>query len=98
MHKIPNSRRLDEDITRGLNKIRKPSTAEEITEVETEVRQAVESARSVQDRKREREITKTRTKIQRAAPRAQARPVETTETWQDVLRRLQEQMAQEAGA
>jgi hypothetical protein len=33
MHKIPNSRRLDEDITRGLNKIRKPSTAEEITEL-----------------------------------------------------------------
>jgi len=24
--------------------------------------------------------------------------VETTETWQDVLRRLQEQMAEEAGA
>ena len=82
-------------VTRSL---RAATTAEEITEVETEVRQAVESARSTQDRKREREITKTRTKIQRAAPRAQVRPVETAETWQDVLRRLQEQMAQEAGA
>ena len=31
MRKSPNSRRLDEYITRALNKIRKPSTAEEIT-------------------------------------------------------------------
>lgn len=90
---------LPPDVTSRLSRsLRAATTADEITEVETEVRQAVESARSVQDRRREREITKTRTKIQRAAPRAQARPVETTETWQDVLRRLQEQMAQEAGA
>ena len=33
MRKSPNSRRLDEHITRALNKIRKPSTAEEITEL-----------------------------------------------------------------
>ncbi len=34
MRKIPNSRRrLDEHILRALNKIRKPSTAEEITEL-----------------------------------------------------------------
>ena len=33
MRKIPNSRRLDERISRALNKIRKPSTAEEITEL-----------------------------------------------------------------
>ena len=33
MRKIPNSRRLDEHISRALNKIRKPSTAEEITEL-----------------------------------------------------------------
>jgi len=33
MRKGPNSRRLDEQITRALNKIRKPSTAEEITEL-----------------------------------------------------------------
>ena len=34
MRKIPNSRRrLDEDISRALNKRRKPSTAEEITEL-----------------------------------------------------------------
>jgi hypothetical protein len=34
MRKIPNSsRRLDEHIFRALNKIRKPSTAEEITEL-----------------------------------------------------------------
>ena len=34
MGKIPNSsRRLDEHILRALNKIRKPSTAEEITEL-----------------------------------------------------------------
>ena len=32
MGKIPNSRR-DEHISRALNKIRKPSTAEEITEL-----------------------------------------------------------------
>jgi len=33
MRKSPNSRRLDERISRALNKIRKPSTAEEITEL-----------------------------------------------------------------
>ena len=34
MRKIPNSsRRLDEHILRALNKIKKPSTAEEITEL-----------------------------------------------------------------
>ncbi|HEX4785150.1 MAG TPA: hypothetical protein VH350_12455 [Candidatus Sulfotelmatobacter sp.] len=33
MRKSPNSHRLDEPITRALNKIRKPSTAEEITEL-----------------------------------------------------------------
>ena len=33
MRKGPNSRRLDEHITRALNKIRKPSSAEEITEL-----------------------------------------------------------------
>jgi hypothetical protein len=33
MAKVPNSRRLDEHISRALNKIRKPSTAEEITEL-----------------------------------------------------------------
>jgi hypothetical protein len=33
MRNIPNSRRLDEHISRALNKIRKPSTPEEITEL-----------------------------------------------------------------
>ncbi len=33
MGKISNSRRLDEHISRALNQIRKPSTAEEITEL-----------------------------------------------------------------
>jgi hypothetical protein len=33
MRKSPNLRRLDEHITRALNKITKPSTAEEITEL-----------------------------------------------------------------
>ena len=33
MRTIPNSRRLDEHISRALNKIKKPSTAEEITEL-----------------------------------------------------------------
>jgi hypothetical protein len=33
MRTIPNSRRLDEHISRALNKIRKPSTADEITEL-----------------------------------------------------------------
>jgi hypothetical protein len=34
MRKVPNAdRRLDEHILRALNKIRKPSTAEEITEL-----------------------------------------------------------------
>jgi hypothetical protein len=34
MHQVPNAnRRLDEHVLRALNRIRKPSTAEEITEL-----------------------------------------------------------------
>lgn len=33
MSQVPNANRLDAHIRRALNKIRKPSTAEEITEV-----------------------------------------------------------------
>jgi hypothetical protein len=33
MRTIPNSRRLDEHISRALNKIKKPSTADEITDL-----------------------------------------------------------------
>lgn len=88
--------RLSADVTARLHRsLRAAASAEEIAAVEAEVRQATDSAQSVEGRRREREINRTRTKIQRAAPRGQVASASSTETWQDVLRRLQEQMTED---
>lgn len=75
-----------------LNKaLRSATDVEAIEAVSREARQALESARSVQDKRREREIHRTRTRIERSLPKG-ASGSEPGEDWQDVLRRLQEQM------
>ncbi len=86
---------LTPEASSRLNKaLRTASDQEAISAVEAEARQALDSAKVGQERRREREISRTRSRIARATPKYAA--VDGAETWQDVLRRLQEQMAQES--
>jgi hypothetical protein len=83
---------LPQEVMARLTKaLRAAVDAEAITAVGDEVQQALVSARSVQDRRREREIHRTRTRIQRATPKSAAQ-AEPAADWQEVLRRLQEEM------
>ena len=89
------STRLSGDAAARLNKALKAAAGvDAIKEVEAEVRQAIDSARGIEERRREREISRTKTRIQKTTPRA-ASASGQTEDWQDVLRRLQSQMAAE---
>jgi len=89
------STRLSTDAAARLSKaLKSASDVDSIKEVETEVRQAVDAARGVEERRREREISRTRSRIQKTTPRAASSPGQP-EDWQDVLRRLQSQMAAE---
>jgi FtsZ-binding cell division protein ZapB len=85
---------LSPEVSSRLNKaVRAAADQEAIAALEVEVIQAVESARSVQERRREREISRTKTKIERSS--VKTAPAEEGDTWQDVLRRLHDQMAAE---
>ena len=87
--------RISGDAAARLGKaLRSATEVDAIKEVESEVRQAIDAARGVEERRREREISRTRSRIQKTTPRA-ASSAEPAEDWQDVLRRLQEQMAAE---
>ena len=83
------------EIASRLNKaIRSANDQEAMTAVEHELSHALESARSVQERRRDREISRTKSRIDRSSVRT-APAADETETWQDVLRRLHDQMAAE---
>jgi hypothetical protein len=85
--------RLPQEVSSRLSRTLKSATdLDEIAAVGAELETALESARSVEDRRRDREIDRTRRRIQRSTPRAAA-STDGPEDWQDVLRRLQEQMA-----
>ncbi len=85
------SDQLSQDVASRLNRsLRSAGDAASIAAVGSELDQALGSARTVQERRREREIHRTRTRIQRTLPKAPAE--QPAEDWQDVLRRLQEQM------
>ena len=86
---------LPGDTASRLNRaLRGAGDIDEIKSVEAEVQQAVSAARGIADRRREREISRTRTRIERTSPRTAATS-SAGEDWQEVLRRLQEQMAEE---
>ena len=86
--------RLAPDVLARLNRtLRSASTAEEIEAVAAEVEQSVVMARTNEEKRRDREIDKTRSRIRRTLPRAAA--TEPAETWQDVLRRFAESQASE---
>jgi hypothetical protein len=73
-------------LSRALTSARDP---EALAAAEAEINHAIESAQSADNKRREREISRTRERISRSAPKSKA-PAEVTETWQDVLRRLTE--------
>jgi hypothetical protein len=86
--------RLTPDLLARFNRsLRSATTAEEISAVSTEVEQSVTVARSNAERRRDREIDRTRTRIRKTLPKAAV--AEPTETWQDVLRRFAESQASE---
>jgi hypothetical protein len=64
-----------------------------INEVSTHIREAIASARTVQEKRREREIDRTRAQIQRAPARETTS--DANDSWQDVLFRLKQQMSKE---
>jgi hypothetical protein len=69
--------------------LRDAESEDAVAAVESELNQLTVASRSAQDRRREREIERTRSRIRRAAPHTDAG--EPSESWQDVLRRFSEQ-------
>ncbi|MDQ2960788.1 MAG: hypothetical protein M3R48_07025 [Candidatus Dormibacteraeota bacterium] len=85
--------RLAPDVIARLNRALRNATAvDEIDAVSAELEQSVTAARSNEERRRDREIDKTRSRIRKTLPRATA--TEPAETWQDVLRRFAENQAE----
>lgn len=81
--------RLAPEVLARLNRtLRSAASAEEIDAVGAEVQSTLTAARSTEERRRDREIDRTRSRIRKTLPRAVA--TEPVETWQDVLRRYAE--------
>jgi hypothetical protein len=86
--------RLAPDVLARLNRtLRSATTAEEVDAIAAEVEQSVAAARNNEERRRDREIDRTRSRIRKTLPRAAA--TEPSETWQDVLRRFADSQAAE---
>jgi hypothetical protein len=86
--------RLAPDVLARLSRtLRSATTADEIDAVAGEVQQSVATARGNEERRRDREIDRTRSRIRKTMPRAAV--AEPSETWQDVLRRFAESQAAE---
>ena len=86
--------RLAPDVIARLNRtLRNATDAAEIDAVVVEIDQSVSAARSNEERRRDREIDRTRSKIRKTIPRAAT--AEPAETWQDVLRRFAESQTAE---
>lgn len=88
--------RLPPEAMARLNRsLRAAATADEIDAVAVEIEQSVSAARNTEDRRRDREIDRTRSKIRRAVPRGNGSESSNDESWQDVLRRFAESQASE---
>jgi hypothetical protein len=79
-------------LARLTRSLRSATTVNEIDAVATEVDQSVATARNNEEKRRDREIDRTRSRIRKTLPRAVT--TEPTETWQDVLRRFAETQAE----
>jgi hypothetical protein len=86
--------RLAPEVLARLNRtLRSAGTGEEIDAVATEVEGSMAAAPNNQERRRDREIDRTRSRIRKTQPRAAV--TEPAETWQDVLRRFAESQSAE---
>ncbi|HWF57366.1 MAG TPA: hypothetical protein VG520_03345 [Candidatus Dormibacteraeota bacterium] len=86
--------RLAPEVLARLNRtLRSAASAEEIDAVGAEVQSTLTAARSTEERRRDREIDRTRSRIRKTQPRAAT--AEPAETWQDVLRRFAESQSAE---
>jgi hypothetical protein len=74
-------------MTRLQRTLQAAADVEAIRAVEVEINQATSAARTVAEKRREREIDRTRQRIRRALP-GQTTEAAPTESWQDVLRRI----------
>ncbi len=85
---------LAADVTTKLNReLRAATDHAAINDVSAHIRQAIVAARAVHEKRREREIDRTRARIQRS-PAGEA-PTEGGDSWQDVLLKLKQQMSRE---
>jgi len=86
--------RLTPDTASRLNRtLRSADGVDAIRGVASELDQAVAAVRSVEERRRDREIDRTRERLRRSLPRG-ADAEGPAETWQDALRRIAEQYSE----
>lgn len=86
--------RLTADTSARFNRdLRAANDLEAITALGSEVTAALVQARSAGDKRRDREIDRTRQKMLKTLPRSAA-AVEPQEAWQDVLRRFADSQAE----
>jgi uncharacterized protein with von Willebrand factor type A (vWA) domain len=78
--------------------LRSANDEQSIAAVESEAIKALSTARSASNTRRDREIERTRARINRSLPRAALEVESPTETWQDVLRRFAEEQSASTGA
>jgi hypothetical protein len=89
---------LAPDAAARLQRALRAATDEEaIAAVEAEASRALSTARSAHNKRRDREIERTRARINRTLPRAALEAESPTETWQDVLRRFAEEQSASTG-
>jgi hypothetical protein len=85
---------LPAEVATRLNReLRSAGDAAAVDEASARIREAVASARSAQERRREREIDRTRARITRS-PRGRA-AAHQGDSWQDVLLKLKHQLSEE---
>jgi hypothetical protein len=86
--------RLTPEVQARLNRtLRSAGTGEDIDAVAADVESSMAAARNNEERRRDREIDRTRSRIRKTQPRAAV--AEPAETWQDVLRRFAESQSAE---
>jgi hypothetical protein len=78
--------------------LRSANDEQSIAAVESEAIKALSTARSASNKRRDREIERTRARINRSLPRSALEAESPTETWQDVLRRFAEEQSASTGA
>ena len=82
-----------ETATRLHRTLRSADAVEAIKQVEVQLDQAVTTVRTLEERRRDREIDRTRERLRRSLPRAGgAEP--PAESWQDALRRIADQYSE----